>query len=115
MAEIKELEAKRTELDKEIEIYLKELGIVDQFYLSRYMADHKDIEVIIPIDYNELLQQAVAVLPWGHTAELMSNKGTKDNDDAILYYAIFTFFHRGQKSLIAIELKAWRYKPEYAG
>ena len=36
------------------------------------------------------LQQAVAVLPWGHTAELMSNKGTKDNDDAILYYAIET-------------------------
>jgi type I restriction enzyme M protein len=28
MAEIKELEAKRTELDKEIEIYLKELGLV---------------------------------------------------------------------------------------
>ena len=28
MAEIKELEAKRAELDKEIEIYLKELGIV---------------------------------------------------------------------------------------
>ncbi|MCH5240718.1 MAG: type I restriction-modification system subunit M [Muribaculaceae bacterium] len=29
MAEIKELEAKRAELDKEIEVYLKELGIVD--------------------------------------------------------------------------------------
>ena len=28
MAEIKELEAKRAELDKEIEVYLKELGIV---------------------------------------------------------------------------------------
>lgn len=36
------------------------------------------------------LQQAVAVLPWGHTAELMSNKKTKDNDDAILYYACET-------------------------
>lgn len=29
------------------------------------MANNKDIEVIIPIDYNELLQQPVAVLPWG--------------------------------------------------
>ncbi len=29
MAEIKELEAKRAELDKEIEVYLKELGLVD--------------------------------------------------------------------------------------
>ena len=29
MAEIKELEAKRAELDKEIEIYLKELGLVE--------------------------------------------------------------------------------------
>ena len=29
MAEIKELEAKRAELDKEIDVYLKELGIVD--------------------------------------------------------------------------------------
>ena len=28
MAEIKELEAKHAELDKEIEVYLKELGIV---------------------------------------------------------------------------------------
>ena len=28
MAEIKELETKRAELDKEIEVYLKELGIV---------------------------------------------------------------------------------------
>lgn len=36
------------------------------------------------------LQQAVAVLPWGHTAELMTNKETKDNDDAILYYATET-------------------------
>lgn len=54
------------------------------------MANNKDLEVIIPIDYNELLQQAVAVLPWGHTAELMTNKETKDNDDAILYYATET-------------------------
>ena len=29
MAEIKELEAKRAELDKEIEVYLKELGLVE--------------------------------------------------------------------------------------
>lgn len=29
MAEIKELEAKRAELDKQIEVYLKELGIVE--------------------------------------------------------------------------------------
>ena len=29
MAEIKELEAKRAELDKEIEVYLKEFGIVE--------------------------------------------------------------------------------------
>jgi len=29
MAEIKELEAKRADLDKEIEGYLKELGLVD--------------------------------------------------------------------------------------
>lgn len=36
------------------------------------------------------LQHAVAVLPWGHTAELMANKWTKDNDDAILYYAVET-------------------------
>jgi type I restriction enzyme M protein len=28
MAEIKELEAKRADLDKEIEVYLKELGLV---------------------------------------------------------------------------------------
>lgn len=29
MAEIKELEAKRANLDKEIEVYLKELGLVE--------------------------------------------------------------------------------------
>lgn len=29
MAEIKELETKRAELDKEIEVYLKELGLVE--------------------------------------------------------------------------------------
>ena len=29
MKEIKDLEAKRAELDKEIEVYLKELGIVE--------------------------------------------------------------------------------------
>ena len=29
MAEIKELEAKRSDLDKQIEVYLKELGIVE--------------------------------------------------------------------------------------
>ena len=29
MAEIKELESKRTELDAQIEVYLKELGIVE--------------------------------------------------------------------------------------
>jgi type I restriction enzyme M protein len=29
MAEIKELEAKRADLDKQIEVYLKELGIVE--------------------------------------------------------------------------------------
>ena len=138
------------------------------------------------------LQQAVAVLPWGHTAELMSNKlrmyeqsclsVEKDNNFAttlpvpVASYANevikstynlgflgvtepvleldlehrlvekiklfllelgkgFTyignqypieykgrngivdllFFHRGLRSLIAIELKAGRYKPEYAG
>ena len=53
------------------------------------MADNKDIEIIVPIDYNELRQQTVAVLPWGHTAEFMSNKKTKD-DDTILYYACET-------------------------
>ncbi len=41
-------------------------------------------------DSAQKLQQAVAVLPWGHTAELMSNKKTKENDDAIYYYAIET-------------------------
>ncbi len=29
MAEIKELEAKRAELDSEIEVYLRELGIIE--------------------------------------------------------------------------------------
>jgi len=29
MAEIKELEAKRSELDSEIEVYLRELGIIE--------------------------------------------------------------------------------------
>ena len=29
MSEIKELEAKRAELDKEIDVYLKELGIIE--------------------------------------------------------------------------------------
>jgi type I restriction enzyme M protein len=29
MGEIKELEAKRADLDKQIEVYLKELGIVE--------------------------------------------------------------------------------------
>lgn len=36
------------------------------------------------------VQQTVALLPWGHTSELMSNKWTKNNDDAILYYAAET-------------------------
>ena len=38
-------------------------------------------------DMNPKLLQAVAVLPWGHILYLMTNKETKDNDEAILYYA----------------------------
>lgn len=44
------------------------------FYLRFYQSDIK-------------LRQLVAVLPWKHTLCLMSNKNTKDNDDAIFYYA----------------------------
>lgn len=39
---------------------------------------------------NPKLQQAVAVLPWGHTSELMANRKTKDDDGAIFYYATET-------------------------
>ena len=35
MKEIKELEAKRADLDKEIEGYLKELGLVEYFFCTR--------------------------------------------------------------------------------
>lgn len=41
-------------------------------------------------DANPKLLHAVAVLPWGHTLDLLSNKKTKDNDGAILYYATET-------------------------
>ena len=44
------------------------------FYLRFYQSDIK-------------VRQAVALLPWKHILGLMSNKKTKDNDDAILYYA----------------------------
>ena len=55
------------------------------------------------------LQQAVAVLPWGHTAELMSNKWTKDNDDAILYYAVETITKGWSRDLLvnAISLRMY--------
>ena len=40
MAEIKELEAKRAELDKEIEVYLKELGLVVRMMVGTNIGVH---------------------------------------------------------------------------
>lgn len=40
MKEIKELEAKRADLDKEIEGYLKELGLVEYFLGMIYQLAH---------------------------------------------------------------------------
>ena len=56
------------------------------------------------------LQQAVAVLPWGHTAELMSNKWTKDNDDAILYYAVETLTKGWSRDLLANAISLRMYE-----
>lgn len=36
-------------------------------------------------EYNEILQQAVVVSPWGHINHLITKFG--DDDNAILYYA----------------------------
>ncbi len=45
-----------------------------------------DITIQFPeSDYNSILRQAVAVLPWGHTLKLMQKFG--NDDEAILYYA----------------------------
>ena len=57
------------------------------------------------------LQQAVAVLPWGHTAELMSNKWTKDNDDAILYYAVETITKGWSRDLLVNAISLRMYEP----
>ena len=48
MAEIKELEAKRAELDKEIEVYLKELGLVEQFRKVIAMGENDNIPQMTP-------------------------------------------------------------------
>ena len=43
------------------------------------MADNNDIEIIVPIDYNELLQQAVAVLENARMAIARSVAGNVSN------------------------------------
>ena len=44
-----------------------------------------DIIQIQESEYDAILRQAVAVLPWGHTLTLMRKFG--DDDNTILYYA----------------------------
>lgn len=44
-----------------------------------------DIVQIQGSEYDAILRQAVAVLPWGHTLTLMRKFGEDDN--TILYYA----------------------------
>lgn len=51
-------------------------------------------------DSDPKLRQAVAVLPWGHTLGLMSNKKTKDDDDAIFYYATETITKGWNRDLL---------------
>lgn len=65
----------------------RSLWLMKKFYLRFYSSDSK-------------LQQAVAVLPWGHTVELMANKKTKDNDEAILYYATETITKGWNRDLL---------------
>ncbi len=49
-----------------------------------HMADNMLINISEP-EYNSILRQAVAVLPWGHVLKLMQK--FKNDDEAILYYA----------------------------
>ena len=44
-----------------------------------------DIVQIQESEYDAILRQAVAVLPWGHTLTLMRKFG--DDNNTILYYA----------------------------
>lgn len=44
-----------------------------------------DITQIQEPEYDAILRQAVAVLPWGHILTLM--RKFDDDDNAILYYA----------------------------
>ena len=49
-------------------------------------------------------------MPWGHTAELMSNKWTKDNDDAILYYAIETITKGWNRDILVNAINLHMYE-----
>ena len=60
------------------------------------------------------LQQAVAVLPWGHTLKLMQKLG--NDDDAILYYAQESVTKGWSRSLLtsAISMQMHLRKDEHS-
>ena len=65
----------------------------------------RDIAQIQGTEYDTILQQAVAVLPWGHILTLMRKFG--EDDKAILYYAQETISKGWNRELLfsAISLK----------
>lgn len=59
---------------------------------------------------NPKLLHAVAVLPWGHTLDLLSNKKTKEDDDAILYYATETLSKGWTRDLLTNAINLGMYE-----
>lgn len=75
----------------------RQLWNMKKFYLRFRDADSK-------------LLQCVAVLPWGHTLDLMTNEKTKDDDNAILYYATETISKGWSRDLLANAINLDMYK-----
>lgn len=63
-------------------------------------------------EYNEILRQAVVVLPWGHINHLITKFG--DDDNAILYYAERTVQKGWSRDLLvnAVKLEMHKHQPE---
>lgn len=67
------------------------LSVRNLWYMKRFYIRFKDAE--------QKLQQAVAVLPWGHINHLITKFG--EDDTAVLYYAYKTIEKKWNRELLA--------------
>lgn len=94
---VKRLSADLKERYPNIGVSPRNLWLMKSFYLRFYHSDAK-------------VQQAVALLPWGHTVYLMDKLG--DDDNALMYYAQETIVKGWSRSLLtnAVNLKMYEHQ-----